>query len=124
MRSVVQKKSYNSVTVFWLDRQALRQRLTLSVQRLTNREPNVLRVVLFGSAAEERGVPSSDVDLLLVVSDAETRFIDRPAAFREYFAGLGVEVELFVYTEAELKSNSPPLLLTALRRGKTLFSRV
>jgi hypothetical protein len=54
MQSVVRKESFNSVTVFWLDRDLVHERLQAAVDRLAS-DPNVLRVVLFGSFAGGAG---------------------------------------------------------------------
>ena len=44
-------------------------------------------------------------------------FIDRATRFREYFADIGVGVDLFVYTEQEIAAGTIPLAATALRTG-------
>ena len=58
-----------------------------------------MQVVLFGSVASGRAVPSSDADILVVVRDSDTPFLDRAALFRDYFSDIGVGVDLFVYTQ-------------------------
>jgi len=67
MQSVVRKESFGSVTVFWLDTDLVRERLRAVVERLAE-NPNVLRVILFGSFAEGRAVPGSDLDVMIVLA--------------------------------------------------------
>jgi len=55
------------VTVFWLDTDLVRERLSAVVARMTD-DPNVLRVILFGSFAEGRAVPGSDLDVMIVLA--------------------------------------------------------
>ena len=67
MQSVVRKESFNSVTVFWLDTDLVHERLRAAVERLAS-DPNIPRVVLFGSFAEGRAVPGSDLDIMIVLA--------------------------------------------------------
>ncbi len=59
MPSVIQKKSCNSVKVFWLNKELLETNILNAVNTLANNCPEVKKVILFGSIAENRGVPSS-----------------------------------------------------------------
>ena len=120
-RSVIQKQSYGSVKVFWLDRSLLMSRITRAARNLAGQHEAVVRVVLFGSVASDRAVPSSDVDLLVVVRACDMPFLDRAALFREYFMDLGVGVDLFVYTEREVAAGNIPIAVHALRTGIVLF---
>ena len=120
-RSVIQKRSYGSVKVFWLDRDLLMSRITRAARNLGRRHEEVGRVVLFGSLASDRAVPSSDADLLVVVRTCDTPFMDRAALFREYFLDLGVGVDLFVYTEREVAAGNIPIATHALRTGIVLY---
>ena len=120
-RSVIQKRSYGSVKVFWLDRNLLKSRIRRAAGNLSRNDEEVVRVVLFGSVATGRALPSSDADILIVVRDSDLPFIDRASRFREYFAGIGVGVDLFVYTEQELAAGTIPLAANALRTGIDLF---
>ena len=120
-RSVIQKRSYGSVKVFWLDRNLLVSRITRAARNLGRRHEEVVRVVLFGSVACDRAVPSSDVDLLVVMRACDTPLLDRAALFREYFLDLGVGVDLFVYTEREVAAGDIPIANRALRTGIVLY---
>lgn len=120
--SVMRRRSFGSVTVFWLDRNLLKRRLAAAAQRLGMEHETVTQVVLFGSVAADRAVPSSDADVLIVVRDSTERLIDRAPAFHGYFGEIGVGVDLFVYTEPEIRSGSIPVAVTALRTGIVLYS--
>ncbi|MDE0218482.1 MAG: nucleotidyltransferase domain-containing protein [Spirochaetaceae bacterium] len=76
-----------------------------------------MQVVLFGSVASGRAVPSSDADILVVVRDSETPLLDRAALYRDYFTDIGVGVDLFVYTRKEISDGSIPVAAAALRTG-------
>ncbi len=122
-QSIIHKKSSGSVTIFWLDRKALLANIREAADTLSRERPEVSKIVLFGSAANGRAVPGSDADVMIVVRDLDVRLLDRPLAYVSYFEGVGVGVELFVYTERELAPAPPGIARTALKTGLTLFSR-
>lgn len=120
-RSVIRKQSFGSVTVFWLDRSLLKSRIIQAARSLSREHEEVVQIVLFGSVASGRAVPSSDADILVVVRDSVTPFLDRAALFRDYFSDIGVGVDLFVYTQQEVSGSSIPVAATALRTGIELY---
>lgn len=91
------------------------------MRNLSLQHEEVVQVVLFGSVASGRAVPSSDADILVVVRDSDTPFLDRAALFRDYFSDIGVGVDLFVYTQQEVSGSSIPVAATALRTGIELY---
>ena len=99
-------------------------RITRAARTLARRHEAVASVVLFGSVACDRAVPSSDVDLLVVMRACDTPFLDRAAPFREYFLDLGVGADLFVYTEQEVAAGNIPIATQALRTGIVLYPPV
>ena len=103
MQSVVRKESFNSVTVFWLDVELVRKRLSAAVERLAD-DQNVLRVVLFGSFAEGRAIPGSDLDIMIVLAHDERPLLERISADRMYFSGIGIGVDLFPYRSYAVRS--------------------
>jgi predicted nucleotidyltransferase len=123
MQSIIRKKFYGSVKVFSLDSELLISRLKNLSLELAEKRPEVLAAVLFGSAAEGRALPSSDVDILLVVKRSEERFIDRPDTYRQYFRSIPMDVDCKVYTVGEIKSGNHPLAETALKGGLVLFDK-
>jgi uncharacterized protein len=119
MRSAVREESYNSVKVFWLDTEFILKRLRQKAGQLI-RKKRVRKVVLFGSLAEGRGVPGSDVDLLIVVEDDGRPMDERIDEYLEFFSGLGIGIDVFPYSIKELEN---PLAKQALSQGIVLASR-
>jgi uncharacterized protein len=60
----------------------------------------------FGSSAEGRAGPDSDIDLLVIVEDSPLDFIDRSVLGYRALRGIGVAVDVQVYTRAEFESRS------------------
>jgi predicted nucleotidyltransferase len=121
MRSIVQRKSYGSVTVFWLDRKAAVEAVRSAARQFAQNDTRVRRVVLFGSLAAGTATAASDADILVVVSHTDLSILDRPVVFREHFSSIGLPAEVFVYTEAEIDSDPPPIAVHALQHGMSLF---
>jgi predicted nucleotidyltransferase len=119
--SAVQKRSYGSVTVFWLDRERAVENLRSAAERLAEEKEEVLYVGLFGSLAEGRAVPGSDADLIVLVSSSPRRFLDRPLDYLPYFEGLGIGVDLFCYTPEEAAET--PHATGALAKSVALWDR-
>ena len=106
MQSVIQKKSYGSVKVFWLDKDLLKKRIQQAAKKIMAMNSDVEKVMLFGSLAQDKATAFSDADILIVVKDSTKRFIDRPIDFAPYFRNIGVEVDLFVYTRKEIEHHT------------------
>lgn len=119
MRSAVQEESYNSVKVFWLDSAYVMDQLMVRIGAISP-DPNILKVILFGSFAEGRAVPGSDVDILIILGRDSRRIMDRSPEFLEKFSGIGIGVDVFAYTVDELDN---PLVKNAMASGKVLFER-
>lgn len=77
----------------------------------------VEQVVLFGSMAEGRAIPGSDVDLLLILDESHK---PSPERIEEWLSQihLGFPIDVFPYTRAELNT---PFIQEVLRRGVVLF---
>jgi uncharacterized protein len=121
VRSVLRTSSYGSVRVFWLDRAEALQRLRHGAERLLVARPDVRSVHVFGSLAEDRAVPGSDADLLVLLDRSDERWIDRPLGFLPFFDDVGLPVEVFCYTREE--AVRVPLARRALERGLPLAER-
>ncbi len=116
--SLIQKKSYGSVRVFWLDRERAVSVLRDRARELVRERNEVRSVILFGSLAEDRATPGSDADILIVLSSSEERFIDRPLSYQPYFEDVGLPVDIFCYTEEE--AGRIPSAKKALESGMKL----
>ncbi len=121
MPSVIQKKSYNSVQVFWLNKTLLEKKILDAVKELQANCPDIQKVVIFGSVADSRETVSSDIDILIVVKKSSERFLDRPLRFNRFFEDVDLNLDLFVYTQKEIERGNIPLANTALKKGKVLF---
>jgi len=118
-RSAVLERSYGSVRTFWLDKEYINYQLARAVDTL-RADQNIQKIVLFGSFAEDRAVPGSDVDILIITKADSRRFIDRILYFLDAFSDLGIGVDVFPYTVDELDT---PVAVTAIRTGRVLFER-
>jgi len=119
VRSAVLEKSFGSVKTFWLDKDYIRHQLSTAADILKS-DGNVLRIVLFGSFAQDRAVPGSDLDILIVLQSDSRRFIDRIPEYLDAFSEIGIGVDVFPYTVKELDN---PVARNALENGKVLFER-
>lgn len=82
------------------------------------------RIILFGSAAEGRMGPNSDLDVLVVKSGVYRR-IDLMHAIRKELRGFGAAVDLVVARPEELDEHGdrPGLVYReALKSGRELFA--
>ena len=90
--------------IAFLDRDRAIAELRDAAQRLVARDARVLAVGLFGSLARGQALPSSDADVLIVLREHPLpRWFDRLAEYAEAFADTSLPVELFAYTQDELK---------------------
>jgi predicted nucleotidyltransferase len=117
-----------SVEVIFLDNAAVVDTLRSAARELVEGDENVVRVCLFGSLADGTATPESDADILIVVREAEGRFFDRGDEYKTYLSstGLGIGIELFVYTETELErmnSAGNPFIKEILATAEVLGER-
>ena len=119
--SFVAEESLNSVKVFWLEQEQLVEKIHKVASEIGEANENVLKIILFGSLAERRGVPGSDADILIILEREDKPFMDRIAEWSERFS-IDFPVEIFPYTKKELNKNNP-IVQEAVKRGITLFER-
>ena len=118
------KKFYGSVQVTWLDRPAVLEATRKAVNELAENQPEIQKVILFGSMARGDAVPGSDVDLLVVVTESDRSFLDRIARYRP--SGIPVGVDVFPYTQQEfdkMLEEGNGFIRQALAEGMLLFDR-
>lgn len=80
---------------------------------------------LFGSCAAGTIGPDSDVDLLVVVRESDLSFFERGAVAYRALRGVGVPIDVQVYTQAEFEERaSLPVSFerTVLRKGRVLYA--
>ncbi|NPV58577.1 MAG: nucleotidyltransferase domain-containing protein [Actinobacteria bacterium] len=120
----MERQSSPFVRIRYLDREAVREALAEYVGELSAGHPELERVVLFGSFARGDEVPSSDVDLLIVLDRSELPFLDRIPVFMPSRFPVGVDV--FPYTREELESmleEGNGFVASALAEGAELYRR-
>ncbi|MFQ3610193.1 MAG: nucleotidyltransferase domain-containing protein [Fimbriimonadales bacterium] len=119
MHCFVRKESYDSVTIYWLDREGARQAFREASERLVQVCPEVYAVYLFGSLARNEATPRSDADLLVLLRHSERPiWKDRYLDYTPYFERVGMPFDLFCYTLEEVPS--VPLARSALREAVLL----
>lgn len=119
MQLFVVEESLNCVKVFWLEQENLVKEIYKIANKIGKEEKNILKIILFGSLAERKGVPGSDADILIILKKDDKPFIDRVVEWSEKFS-LDFPVEIFPYTEGELNN---PVAVEAIKKGITLFDR-
>ena len=122
MQSVIQEKLYDSVRIFWLNKQLVRNRLKEAIRSLVRVRPDIEKIVLFGSFAEGRAAVGSDIDLLIIVKECGKRFMDRALEYQEFFSDIGLGVDIFVFTKEELKQDVK-IARSAMEHGRILYER-
>jgi predicted nucleotidyltransferase len=119
----MQIKSSGSVKIISLDIPSILERLTVRARELKQRDHRVREVYLFGSLAKGTTLPGGDADILIVLSDSDKSIIDRVADYMDSFSRVGLAVDIFPYTEAEMKRFSEeqnPLLREILSNRRKL----
>lgn len=110
MPSVVQRRSYGSVTIFSFDRDLALAQLRAAATRLMSSRADLESVILFGSVARGDAVPGSDADIAIILAPtsplAAQRPMDRALAFAEAFRDAGLGVDIVALTRAELSAGS------------------
>lgn len=92
------------------------------MKALQAQHPEIERAVLFGSLQRGDAVPGSDADVLLVLRSTDLPFTQRAALYRP--EDVGVPVDLFVYSRAELDdmlANGNRFVSRALAEGNDLL---
>lgn len=123
---MLQTRSFGTVEVTSVDREALLAELERSAERLSRQAPEVDEVHLFGSFARGDHTPESDVDVLIVVSQSEVPFLERPDAYRDAFQDIPLDVNLTVYTSDEairLRRDGSSFLARITAEALPLFQR-
>jgi predicted nucleotidyltransferase len=101
MRQVTSK---GSAKAFFLDRDAVLNRLRIAAQEALRLFPEVAEVLLFGSLADDTHTGLSDIDLAVVLaaSSASVDPLERARPFHRHFQqrlALGVDIVVFSETE-------------------------
>lgn len=116
--------SWNSFADVSAYNRTLDQALTDAAQSVLRDHAEVLGIWLFGSRARGNFGARSDVDLLLLVSSARPRQMDRPLDYRDLLERIPAPVDLLVLTPAELDSLADqPFYRRVMAEARTLAAR-
>ena len=123
----MRNSSSRSASSIYEDREAILEALRTLAEAALERHPELVRVVLFGSLARDDYGLYSDADLLLVLERSEERrWFDRIPDFLLDFNQGPVPVEVFPYTEEELRRmdrSENMLVRRMLREGQVMAER-
>jgi predicted nucleotidyltransferase len=108
--------------VFKLDYRSLMERVRRYAEDLVNSGRAEL-VVLFGSLAEGRYLPSSDIDLLIVVREAPENPLERIPAYIDPKMPLDLEPRVFTVEEFFRVARERRFALEVLTKGILLAGR-
>lgn len=81
------------------------------------------KIIVFGSAARDRLLPDSDVDLLVVKAGVHRRRLAQEIYRNLIGVGRAVDVVVVTPEDIERYGNSPALVIeSALREGKVIYA--
>ncbi len=99
----------------------MRRAMDAWAARLLAERPEVEEVVVFGSFAEGRWAPGSDLDVFLVLGRADKPIRDRVP---DYLPGpFPVGIDLFPFTRAEIEERRGSPVLDAVGRSSWRYRR-
>jgi len=90
------------VKILSVDYKALIKSLEEACTKIRVKFNHVNKILLLGSFLKQNYTPESDVDLLIVVGHDEKPFLERRDLFYDFFKNIPFDVNMLVYTEAEL----------------------
>lgn len=85
-----------------VDYNALFKSLQEICNKIRQEHNHVKKLFLFGSFLKGNYTPESDVDIMIVVEQDDTPFLERRDLFSDFFLDIPFDVNLLVYTENEL----------------------
>ena len=99
----------------FLDRPHVLAELSRIAREVLESEKDVLKILLFGSLADDTYTALSDADLIIVLDESPVRFLDRIPRFLMRFLDAPVPVDVFPYTVEE--ANRTEFARRALETG-------
>jgi predicted nucleotidyltransferase len=111
----------STVVVKSVDVAAVRQAVEAWARTVFERHPEVEEVVVFGSFAEGRWAPGSDLDVFVTLSSSDKPVADRVV---ELLPGVfPVGIDLFPFTREEIAARAGSPLLDAVARSSWRYAR-
>lgn len=118
----MRRRSLSSVKIISVDAAKVRQRVDEYARELLATCAEVEEIIVFGSFENETYAPGSDLDLFIVLREADDSPRDRIARFLPA-KSLGVPVDVFPFTRAEMEERRDSPLLGAVRKSNWRYRR-
>jgi predicted nucleotidyltransferase len=99
----------------FLNKEKVIERLSRLATKAKIKNRNIKKIILFGSIVNNTYTPRSDADILIILSESASRFMDRIPEFLYLFVDAPIPVDVFPYTEKE--SQTLPLAKKAISEG-------
>lgn len=119
-----EQKSYHSVKIEYFDKRRVSKSLDKFVKDLSQKNPEIEKIIVFGSFVRDECVPGSDIDLLIVLNKSNKDFLGRIPKYMPVKFPIGIDV--FPYTSEEIKKMLDEgnfFLKKAFNEGKAIFNR-
>jgi predicted nucleotidyltransferase len=110
------------VKIISVDAAKVRRRVDGFAREFLATRAEVEEIIVFGSFENETYAPGSDVDLFIVLREANDSPRDRIARFLPN-KSLGVPVDVFPFTRAEIEERRDSPLLAAVRKSNWRYRR-
>ncbi len=107
----------SSVKIFSVDVGAIRRGMDEYARKLLDTRSEVEEVIVFGSFENDTYAPGSDLDVFIVLGEADDSPRDRIARFLPD-KSLVVPVDVFPFTRAEMEERRDSPLLGAVRKKR------
>lgn len=112
----------SSVKILSVDVGAVRRGMDEYARELLDTRSEVEEGIVFGSFENDTYAPGSDLDVFIVLSEADDSPRDRVPRFLPQ-KSLGVPVDVFPFTRAEMEERRDSPLLGAVRKSNWRYRR-
>ena len=99
---MLQKESLGSVKFISINRKSLLLKLKKIAKSIKMKHCEVIDIRLFGSIATKEETGTSDVDILIILTETDETFFQRILKYKRYF-DIEISIDLLVYTNDEIK---------------------
>lgn len=112
----------SSVEIKSVDVDEVRRRMDQYAAVLLAKNPAVEEIIVFGSFANNSYAPGSDLDVFIVLSEANGPVRDRIPTFLPS-KGFPVPIDVFPFSRAEMTAQSDSPLLRAVNESSWRYTR-
>ncbi len=119
---MLEEKSFYGVKILSINKIELEKRIKEIIKKI-KKDKNVLKVIIFGSFIRDDFLPSSDIDLLIILKETKENFLKRQDNFIKYFEGLHLDANIFIYTKNEFEKmlKEENKFILEAKKGKILY---